>query len=105
MHFTEAVIEEAQRLLALIPLLVHKTLKDVELGGYSIPKNTRVSYLEHTFRLLATLVCGRTSYYQFPVCLLRNFLFLSTYRSPIVLVYKHLNDNISPHSELCALVL
>lgn len=47
MHFTEAVVEEAQRLLTLLPFLLHKTIQDVELGGYFIPKNTNVTI--HSF--------------------------------------------------------
>ena len=43
MPFTEAVIDEALRILTLLPLLVHKTLQNVELGGHWIPKDTPVS--------------------------------------------------------------
>lgn len=42
MPYTEATIEETQRILTLLPLLVHKTMSDVEIGGYWIPKDTGV---------------------------------------------------------------
>lgn len=39
--YTCAVVNETLRVANLLPLnLPHKTLKDVEINGYKIPKNT-----------------------------------------------------------------
>jgi cytochrome P450 len=43
--YTEAVIQELQRLSAVAPQIIpHETLDDVTLSGFLIPKGTMVSY-------------------------------------------------------------
>lgn len=47
MPFTSAMIQEVHRSRTAAPAsMIHKTLQDSELGGYIIPKGTRVSEVE-----------------------------------------------------------
>jgi cytochrome P450 len=56
--YTCAVVNETLRVANLLPLnLPHKTLKEVKINGWDIPKNTII------FPQISTVLYGNTSYY------------------------------------------
>ena len=54
--YTEAALTEVMRVCPTAPTsLPHKTIRDTEVGGYKLPKGTRVCVTSGLYQLIAVL--------------------------------------------------